>query len=161
MLSSHRYTVSGLRGSMSAIVSQVADSRNPTEAEAGLAQSRGIQYQDTVGSPGHQRQNAAGPLERRARNGRTQGSISSLSLFSASFPIFALFFLFNRLAFPPMLLRLPGGFPTAFRVTFTGPASGPVPHLIELVCCQVLLAHSVIAMRWNHIHQHGWHQGLL
>lgn len=79
-----------------------------------------------MGSPGHQGQNAAGPLERRGQDWKrgAQGNICSLH-FLCSLPIFAFFFLFNRLASPAQLLRPPRRLPTAPRAPSS--TSSPVP----------------------------------
>lgn len=79
-----------------------------------------------MGSPGHQGQNAAGPLERRGQDWKrgAQGNICSLH-FLCCLPIFAFFFLFNRLASPAQLLRPPRHLPTAPRAPSS--TSSPVP----------------------------------
>lgn len=125
--------------------------RNSTGTTAGLAK-HGLPTvcEDAVGSPGHQGQNAAGPLERRGQAWKrgAQRTICSLH-FLCFLPIFAFFFLLNRLASSAQLFRPPGRLPRGPRAPSSTSSPGPLSWLNWL--CQELGGHGCV----NHTHQRG------
>lgn len=89
--------------------------------------------------------------------------LSSYMLYSSS-PILALFFLFHRLAFPLCFsgcMVIPDNSQSSqshiYELSLLSTSTFPM----ERVWCQVLLAHSTMAMGWSHTHPHGCELGLI